>query len=59
MRNVLLLIFITIIMALVTSGLMYFLDHILSNLTILIEYTQFIMSPNLEFNEMQYRINMN
>lgn len=38
-RNVLLLIFITIIMALVTSGLLYFLDHLLSNLTMLNEYT--------------------
>ena len=38
-RNVLLLIFITVIMALVTSGLLYFLDHLLSNFTMLKEYT--------------------
>ena len=38
-RNVLLLIFITIIMALVTSGLLYFLDQFLSKFTMLIQYT--------------------
>ena len=38
-RNVLLLIFITIIMALVTSGLLYLLDHFLSKSTMLIQYT--------------------
>jgi len=38
-RNVLLLIFITTILAIVSCALLYFLDHIVSNLLIAFEYT--------------------
>lgn len=38
-RNVLLLIFITTIMALVTSALLYVLDQLLTNLLVLSEYS--------------------
>jgi hypothetical protein len=38
-RNVLLLIFITTILAIVSCAVLYFLDHLLSNLLIIFEYT--------------------
>jgi len=38
-RNVLLLIFITTILAIVSCAILYFLDHLLSNLLIIFEYT--------------------